>query len=527
LAGLVLLGVLTGGGRSALTELAGFLTFYCGVFTLVSLTLTVIAGLIATDRIILVARHRMWVQSVHRTLGIVAIACLGLHIATELAAARVGLFAALVPFTAAPMAIGLGSVAAYLMLMVMWTGIVRARFAQNDRAWLWRPLHAVAYLSWPVAVWHGLTAGRPPAVWVTASYLVLLFLTAIALGLRLSAEASRRRQQLAADRTTTEIAPVGRPIPAASGRRSSRSSGRGGGRFRWDAPPADQLWDDGPEAERRAEYRTGSLPVVMPVTAIPAADPYEADEYETDRYEAAPYEAAPYETAQYETAQYETAQYESAPYEAAPYEAAQYEADRYEAGRYAAGPYEYEPDPYVTRLYDEADRYPAEAARYEADRYEAQQYEANQYETDQYETDQYETERYEAAPYAAADPYENEFYEEPGPVYRGVASAPAPAASYEPVANRDGRHSRAEADADNPDAGLTLRDRFAARRAKIATAVEAERDRYLDDDDTPTLIDLDTRRALRRMVRQEGYDEASGRRDRYDEDVVRLRGEAR
>ncbi|MEV6932507.1 hypothetical protein AB0M46_49555, partial [Dactylosporangium sp. NPDC051485] len=223
LAGLLLLGVLTGAGRETLGRLFGFLVFYCGVFTLVSLTLTVIVGLVATDRIVLVARHRVWVQSVHRTLGIVAIACLGLHIGTELVAGRVGVFGALVPFTTAPFGIGVGSLAAYLMVLIMWTGIVRGRFAQNGRPWLWRPLHAVAYLCWPVALWHGLNAGRPPAVWVTASYLLLAFLTTVALGLRVSAEANRRRQRLAADRTTTEIAPGGRPAPRGYERRAARA----------------------------------------------------------------------------------------------------------------------------------------------------------------------------------------------------------------------------------------------------------------------------------------------------------------
>ncbi|MFG2043417.1 hypothetical protein [Dactylosporangium sp. NPDC048998] len=277
LAGLLLLGVLTGGGRETLSQLFGFLVFYCGVFTLVSLTLTVIVGLVATDRIVLVARHRVWVQSVHRTLGIVAISCLGLHIGAELVAGRVGIFGALVPFTTAPFAIGAGSVAAYLMVLVMWTGIVRSRFAQNGRPWLWRPLHAVAYLSWPVAVWHGLNAGRPPAVWVTASYLMLLFLTTIALGLRLSAERGRRRQQLAADRTTTEIAPIGRSRPSGFERRAARSS-----RFRWDAPPADRMWAEGVAADLRADYRrepaepapVTSVPVTsVPVTAVPYDDP--------------------------------------------------------------------------------------------------------------------------------------------------------------------------------------------------------------------------------------------------------------
>src|SRR3954471_10828897 len=121
LAALVLLGMLTGGGRSAATQFVDFLRFYGGVFTLVSLTLTVIAGLIATDRIILVARHRMWVQSVHRTLGIVAVSCLALHVGTELMAGRIGLFGMLVPFVATTFEVGLGTIAAYLMLTVMWT----------------------------------------------------------------------------------------------------------------------------------------------------------------------------------------------------------------------------------------------------------------------------------------------------------------------------------------------------------------------------------------------------------------------
>lgn len=245
LAGLLLLGVLTGGGHESLGQIFAFLVFYCGVFTLVSLTLTVIVGLVATDRIVLVARHRVWVQSVHRTLGIVAVSFLGLHIGTELMAGRVGLFGALIPFTTAPFTVGAGTVAAYLMTMVLWTGIVRSRFAGNGRPWLWRPLHATAYLSWPVALWHGLNAGRPPAVWVTASYLILGFLTTVALGLRLSAERNLRRQRLAADRVTTEIRPIGRPAPAAYERRA--------GRFRWDAPPADQMW-----AEEEARLRAAS-----------------------------------------------------------------------------------------------------------------------------------------------------------------------------------------------------------------------------------------------------------------------------
>src|SRR5437763_1135672 len=75
-AALTLLGVVTGVGQPVMGRIFNFLEFYGGVFTLVSLTLTVITGLVATDRLLLLARHRMWVQSIHRTFGIIAVSCL-------------------------------------------------------------------------------------------------------------------------------------------------------------------------------------------------------------------------------------------------------------------------------------------------------------------------------------------------------------------------------------------------------------------------------------------------------------------
>src|SRR3954469_12855178 len=204
-AALTLLGVATGVGQPVTSHVFDFLVFYCGVFTLVSLTLTVIAGLVATDRILLVARHRMWVQSIHRTLGVMAVSCLVLHVSTEVVATRVNLLGAVVPFVASRFEVGMGILAAYSMLAVMWSGTARAGFASADKAWLWRPLHATSYLSWPIALWHGLNTGRPAAVWVTASYLMLVLFTLVALGLRLSAEASHRRRMQAMDRTTVAV----------------------------------------------------------------------------------------------------------------------------------------------------------------------------------------------------------------------------------------------------------------------------------------------------------------------------------
>lgn len=91
--------------------------------------------------------------------------------------------------------------------------------------------------------------------------------------------------------------------------------------------------------------------------------------------------------------------------------------------------------------------------------------------------------------------------------YRGTAAPHTPT-------SQTGRHTTA-----NESPGLTLRDRFEARRSKVEQ-VEPE-DRY-PDDDTPTLVNLDTRRAMRRRSRKS--------HDLDDDDIkywARLRGEAR
>lgn len=57
------------------------------------------------------------------------------------------------------------------MLTRTWTGVIRARFAGSGKPWMWRTLHAAAYLAWPLGITHGLTAGRPAKTWVTLSYM--------------------------------------------------------------------------------------------------------------------------------------------------------------------------------------------------------------------------------------------------------------------------------------------------------------------------------------------------------------------
>jgi hypothetical protein len=185
-AGLLLgLGISSGVLLPELRAIGSFLDFYCGVFALVSLSLTVMTGVLATDRALLSPSHRVHAQAVHRALAFVAVAMLLLHLASQLARHRVGAVQAFLPLSLHHLGdYGLGTLAFYLLVIAFAGGVARGRFAAAGRPWSWRALHLTAYASWPVAVLHGLTSGRTPAHWVTGGYLVCLAAVASAVAVR-------------------------------------------------------------------------------------------------------------------------------------------------------------------------------------------------------------------------------------------------------------------------------------------------------------------------------------------------------
>ncbi|PZG09505.1 hypothetical protein C1I95_29040 [Micromonospora craterilacus] len=196
LAALWALTMLTGAGQAAYAMGFFFTEFFAGVIALVALSLTVMMGLLATDRLVLLIRHRVLLQSAHRATGILGVAGLGFHVVTKIASGRAGPTDTIVPFVGGRgLYVGLGTIAALLMVSVLWTGIIRARFAGVGPKWLWRALHSAAYLSWPFAIFHGLGAGRPPAGWVSLSYFACVLLVVVALLVRLSVTLQRRSRE--------------------------------------------------------------------------------------------------------------------------------------------------------------------------------------------------------------------------------------------------------------------------------------------------------------------------------------------
>jgi hypothetical protein len=210
--------MLTPAGRVAYVYMFVYMEFYLGPVTLVSLTLTVMLGLVATDRSVLMIKQRVVLQSSHRALGMIAVGSLVVHILTKVASGRLSPLEVLLPFISGRgiqgVYVGLGSVAGYLMVVTLWTGIIRARFVGVGKPWVWRALHSAAYLSWPFGLFHGLKAGRSAAAWVTLSYIACILLVVIALLIRLAASIGRKRKEAA--QTTGSIKAVGKPVQTGS-----------------------------------------------------------------------------------------------------------------------------------------------------------------------------------------------------------------------------------------------------------------------------------------------------------------------
>ncbi|MFE1859875.1 cytochrome b/b6 domain-containing protein [Streptomyces anandii] len=193
--------------------LQDFLNFGAGVLSLVSLTCSVIWGLVAQDRIFLNIRQRIVAQGIHRVTAVASIAFLLVHITIKLAVGHTVLIAAIIPFSLGVSGsgglIGLGSLAGLLMIFVGVTGALRNQFASPAPvAARWRAMHMLAYPAWCAALIHGLFAGRPAKTFFMVSYELCLVGVMAALALRAAPRPVKRR---IADRLVSVLGSGERP----------------------------------------------------------------------------------------------------------------------------------------------------------------------------------------------------------------------------------------------------------------------------------------------------------------------------
>jgi predicted ferric reductase len=130
-----------------------------GIVALLLLTLSLVLGVVDVSRFSSERYPRFLIDGVHRTVSLLAVAFLLVHIITSVldSFAPISLLDGFVPFVGSyrPFWLGLGAISFDLMLAVVITSLVRARLGYRA----WRAVHWLGYASWPVALLNGLGTG--------------------------------------------------------------------------------------------------------------------------------------------------------------------------------------------------------------------------------------------------------------------------------------------------------------------------------------------------------------------------------
>jgi sulfoxide reductase heme-binding subunit YedZ len=136
-----------------------------GVASLLLLTLVVALGIATRSGRAIFGLPRFAVAAVHRSASLTAVVLLLIHVGTLLfdPYAQLRLIDTVLPFAGAyrPLWLGLGTVGLDLIAALVVTSLLRQRIGQ---LW-WRAVHWLAYLSWPVALAHGLGTGTDGGSW--------------------------------------------------------------------------------------------------------------------------------------------------------------------------------------------------------------------------------------------------------------------------------------------------------------------------------------------------------------------------
>jgi sulfoxide reductase heme-binding subunit YedZ len=148
-------------------------------------------------------RRVVW-QYLHRTAATTGLLLVIGHVTAVVldAKSHMSLEAVLVPLTSGyrPVAVALGTLAAYLFVLVALLGAARGRLAASPGATsAWRGLHASAYLAWGLGVLHGFLAGTDSgAAWVRVLDVLVVSLVVGALLVRVATPRSRRSGRVVA-----------------------------------------------------------------------------------------------------------------------------------------------------------------------------------------------------------------------------------------------------------------------------------------------------------------------------------------
>lgn len=148
-----------GAMSATLTSAGWYLARGTGVVTLILLTVVVSLGVATRFGQPLAGLPRFAVAAVHRSVSLLTLVLLSVHVVTLLLDpyAQLRLLDLVLPFagTYRQLWLGLGTLAFDLLLALVITSLLRQRIGPR----VWRAVHALAYAAWPVSLAHSLGTG--------------------------------------------------------------------------------------------------------------------------------------------------------------------------------------------------------------------------------------------------------------------------------------------------------------------------------------------------------------------------------
>ena len=131
-----------------------------GIVSLLLLTAVLVLGILVNRQGRLPGLPRFGVTSLHRNISLLAVAFIAVHVLTAVLDTYVNIpiLSGVVPFASSYERgwLTLGAISFDIMLAMIITSLLRGRLNRT----LWRAVHLLAYLSWPVAFAHSIGSSR-------------------------------------------------------------------------------------------------------------------------------------------------------------------------------------------------------------------------------------------------------------------------------------------------------------------------------------------------------------------------------
>ncbi len=171
-----------------------YLTRGTGAVTLILLSASVVLGIVDQSRWRSERWPRFALDELHQTASLLVMGFLVIHILASAldSFAPIRLIDAVIPFAGAyrPLWLGFGTLSFDLLLAVAITSVMRRRIGHRA----WRFVHWASYVSWPVAVLHGLGTGSDVrSLWMLGLTIACIAAVWLALWVRVSSGAPRFR----------------------------------------------------------------------------------------------------------------------------------------------------------------------------------------------------------------------------------------------------------------------------------------------------------------------------------------------